>query len=94
MTETAVAASEYPRETCRSCPALIIWAVTVNGKAMPVDAEPVDGGNVALRWTEGKVYAEVLSVTRQATRVRGTLRMSHHATCPQGGAWRKRRAAP
>ena len=32
------AMSEYG--TCRSCGAAILWAVTPNGKKMPLDAEP------------------------------------------------------
>jgi hypothetical protein len=34
--------------TCRSCGAAITWARTTTGKRMPVDAHPVDGGNVLL----------------------------------------------
>lgn len=33
---------------CKSCPALVIWALTVNGKAMPVDAKAVANGNIEL----------------------------------------------
>lgn len=28
-------------ETCRSCGAEIVWGRTNNGKAMPIDPEPV-----------------------------------------------------
>lgn len=33
---------------CRSCGAPIRWAVTATGKRIPLDPEPVDGGNVLL----------------------------------------------
>lgn len=33
---------------CRSCGAEIIWAKTLSGKAMPLDAEPVLGGRIRL----------------------------------------------
>jgi hypothetical protein len=33
---------------CRSCNAEIVWASTAQDKFVPVDAEPVPGGNVEL----------------------------------------------
>lgn len=33
---------------CKSCGAQIIWATTVAGKKMPLDAEPHEDGNVVL----------------------------------------------
>lgn len=33
---------------CRSCSAAIIWAQTQKGKRMPVDAKPVENGNIRL----------------------------------------------
>jgi hypothetical protein len=89
----ATAAKDYPRAECDSCQAAIIWCITVNAKAMPVDYEPAGGGNIALSWRGGKILAEVLSVTRQATRVRGTLRTSHFVTCPDARTFRRRRTA-
>ena len=40
---------------CRSCGAAIIWCKTANGKAMPVDAEPVKDGNLCV--TNGVAHA-------------------------------------
>lgn len=40
--------------SCRVCPASIVWAVTVNGKAIPVDAEPSPDGNVRLTARPGQ----------------------------------------
>jgi hypothetical protein len=54
-------------ERCRTetCKAPIIWARTTNAKTgksgtMPVDAEPVAGGNVRLYSRQGIVWAEVV----------------------------------
>lgn len=33
---------------CKSCDAEIRWAVTVNGKKIPIDAAPAAGGNITL----------------------------------------------
>lgn len=35
-------------DTCRSCRASIIWALTDSGKHIPLDAESVEGGNIKL----------------------------------------------
>lgn len=38
--------------TCRSCKAAVVWTVTEkSGRPMPVDAEPVENGNLLLRHT-------------------------------------------
>lgn len=76
---------------CRSCGALIIWAVTANGKDQPVDAEASSDGNIALdeRGPDRRPLARVLSVVARFGR--RDLRKPHHATCPQGAAWRTRK---
>lgn len=33
---------------CGSCGAAVVWTTTGKGKSMPVDAEPVVGGNIRL----------------------------------------------
>lgn len=80
---------------CRDCPAQIIWTRTkANGRAMPVDAEPVHGGNVVLTTgTDTTPSAEVLTrdevVKREARGVRSFV--SHFVTCPAAAARRKHR---
>lgn len=66
---------------CRVCPASIVWAVTVNAKAIPVDADPHPDGNVRL--TQGPIglLAEVLGPLEKMLED-GPLHMPHHATCP------------
>lgn len=67
--------------SCKSCGAAILWALTDNGKRMPVNAEPVENGNLLLVADEDgprAIYAT------QGTHV------SHFATCPYAENWRKR----
>lgn len=80
----------YPTERCRTkeCNALIIWARTVTGSSMPIDAEPVEGGNVVLEMRQGFVRATVLrkdDVTTEPTYV------SHFTTCVRAAGWRTKR---
>lgn len=84
-----------PGERCRSCGAPIIWAQTVNGKAMPIDAEPVPDGNVLLTGRRVETRRGTLA---PECRVEGDTPMfpdgadrymSHFATCPQADQWRK-----
>lgn len=81
-----------PESTCRSCQAAVLWAVTHNGKRMPVDAEPVEGGNIKLRREGDKVIAEFPGKEHPAlfednNRARY---VSHFSTCPESTEWRKR----
>lgn len=79
---------------CRSCRAHIIWAVTARGVRIPLDAEPnpVKGNMVIeLDAPEGidgpqtwrARTADLLLDSKQDRY------MPHHATCPQGRAWRR-----
>lgn len=82
--------------TCRSCGADIIWAETVNGKAIPLDAKPerrqvfvLSEDNLILAGREDVVNANETTVRTVPTYT------PHHATCPQGEAWRKaKRSSP
>lgn len=71
--------------TCRSCQARIVWAVTTAGKRMPLDAEPVE--------RDGAVLAAHRTGPDQALAVRPITpttdlwpdehpARSHYATCP------------
>jgi len=83
---------------CRSCDAEIIWAATEAGKSMPLDAKPDPFGNVELscdrsgRHPRRKPVATVLAglFLAEAQSAGRELFMPHHATCPQGDAWRKK----
>lgn len=76
---------------CRSCSRPITWATnTKTGKPMPIDPEPVVGGNVVLTG-EGPHQAEVVGKA-EVERRRGLglrLHVSHFTTCPQAGDWRR-----
>lgn len=63
--------------TCRSCHARILWAWTSSGKRMPVDIEPVEGGNVLVVPSNGdKLEAHVFTADGRRAWT------SHFATCP------------
>lgn len=80
-------------EQCRSCGKPIQWAITANGKALPVDAFPdADRGNVSLYPNGGKLRAVVVP-PRKAAAMRArhcALYLSHFVTCPQSKQWRHR----
>ena len=81
----------WPVETCaaQDCRAEIVWALTANAKRMPVDAQPSDRGNVALRDTGGPApLAVVLGADKAFGRT--DLRTSHFATCPAAPSFRRR----
>jgi hypothetical protein len=87
--------AELERGHCRSCDAPIIWATTPTGKAMPIDAEPVEGGNVVIfDGPEGP-----LAVVTHASQAPDKARYrAHFASCPNASQHRKqrkqRRASP
>ena len=66
---------------CRSCGAEIRWARTAaKGKAIPLDPEPTEEGNVVL---DGDTATVLGPLERSAHD--GPLFMPHHATCPSWG---------
>jgi hypothetical protein len=72
---------------CRSCRAPIRWERTKSGKAIPLDVEPNDGGNVVL--VDG--VAQVLGPIDVALLAADAVRyMPHHATCASVDEWRNR----
>lgn len=75
------------RVYCRSCSAAIAWATTPTGKSMPVDVEPVDGGNVVITDGPQGLYAVVVG----SHEIKQPAYVSHFATCPNAAAHRKAR---
>jgi hypothetical protein len=86
---------------CVSCGGGIIWAINgTTGKRMPVDAEPVENGNVVLaimgqgrtvcgKWRHrGTVVATVLK-KGQSVEAGRPRRVSHFATCPNAASHRR-----
>lgn len=78
---------------CRSCRRPVVWTTNViTGRRMPVDAEPLVGGNVVLITGNQDPEARVLKRDEQSVReARGEeLYVSHFSTCPQAKEWRRK----
>lgn len=75
--------------TCRSCRRPVRWAVTPAGKRMPVDPEPVEGGNLLLALDDPPV-ARVVDPA-QLVIDDGQRFVSHFATCPNADEHRRPR---
>lgn len=73
---------------CRSCDALVYWAVTRGDRKIPVDIEPTANGNIWFATDpDGNEFAEFMS--KHNTPPEGTpLHVSHFGTCPQRDQWR------
>ena len=75
---------------CKSCGAPITWTVTHKGKRMPVDAEPVENGNITLRRDGDEVIAEYPGKEHPSLfEDEGARYVSHFSTCPERAEWRK-----
>jgi hypothetical protein len=78
--------------TCRSCGARITWLKTPGGKAIPVDEDPTDDGNILIDVEHCRLVARVYG-NAEAAREAGAEELryrSHFVTCPQAGEWRRR----
>lgn len=80
---------------CRSCGAEIIWAITSNGKKMPVDVAVNPNGNIQLvaQSLEQSIYeppfANVIHHVADIAGIEDQLHMSHFVTCPKATEWRR-----
>jgi hypothetical protein len=75
---------------CNYCHDPIVWGTTSTDSRMPLDAEPVDDGNVLLLADGPVLRATVLGRAgqRQAFREQGHgLRLHHRLSCPQEKQW-------
>lgn len=81
--------AQVPR--CRSCGVLILWATTEAGKRMPVDAEPSLMGNLWLDYAGDGSDPVARPVTLENAHLEETETrfVSHFATCPEAGEWRR-----
>lgn len=72
--------------TCKSCGAEIIWALTENGKRIPLDAEPIapTPGRFLLSNDDPPV-ATAITIAKTPLRQY----VSHFATCPNADSHRK-----
>lgn len=76
---------------CNSCGAPIRWVETPTGKRMPLDPEPVVGGNIeigddGIARVFGKAEADVRAANGDL------LHKSHFATCPTASQHRQPKA--
>lgn len=74
-------------DRCKSCGASIVWALTKDGKHIPIDNQPVKGGN--LRMTS--LGREPLTVEVKPVEPEIYGWVSHFATCPNADEHRKSR---
>lgn len=80
---------ELPRVTsCRSCLAGVRWVTLDTGKAMPIDAEPFEDGNV-VHLADGRRWHVLAGSEDPGDRQTFS---SHFRTCPQAKQWRTRDA--
>jgi hypothetical protein len=79
---------------CKSCGEQIVWARTVNGKAMPIDPIAITNGNVVVVGQTAE-YEPLVAVLAPRVideyRRHGTviLHRSHFASCPDAELWRQ-----
>lgn len=74
---------------CRSCDAPMLWASTPAGKLMPLDAEPVEHGNVAAhRDEDGNLWARALRVGEEPLEHEARY-VTHFSSCPNGSLHRR-----
>lgn len=88
--------SNSPRERCRSCKKPILWALTENGRRIPIDPEPVENGNILLQHRPANIPLAVYQTKEMlaALHEHGGLQqyrlyLSHFVSCPQAKGWRK-----
>ena len=80
---------------CRSCGAPVIWTVTEKtGKTMPVDAQPVENGNIRLEergqtTNQGTTAPTAIYDITDPLFGDGARYVSHFSTCPESKEWRR-----
>lgn len=87
--------SAASKARCRSCNATVVWAEnSVTGKRMPVDPDPVEGGNIvetAAVSTSGHGGTPVVRVLGKGEPHGGPRFVSHFVTCPDAAQHRRSR---
>jgi hypothetical protein len=87
----------YAVDACRSasCGAPIVWASTTAGELMPVDAAPVEGGNVELvppvcNPQRAALPVAIVHDPAQPSLFGGDRWVAHFTTCPDADRWRRK----
>lgn len=76
---------------CSSCQQPIRWVRTSNGKPMPVDYDPHEGGNILVDDHGGNAIVTEPGGPGSGIPSGKTLHYSHFATCPNADQHRKPR---
>lgn len=89
-----IACSRNSGSKCRSCGAPVKWVSTATGKKMPVNEGlifvlPDTEGDTTIVSRDGMVVKGRLVMAGTDGAVQGNI--SHFATCPQAGEWRRSR---
>jgi hypothetical protein len=79
---------------CRSCDAEVLWVTLPSGKRCPIDVEQRPDGNVKLDGCEAADGNQAAHVAGAKELVdlrasKAALYISHFATCPSAGEWRR-----
>lgn len=76
---------------CRSCHARITWLRTPGGKAIPVDEDPVEDGNIVIDVERCQLVARVFKDAEMARSFapEEPRYVSHFQTCPDAPEWRR-----
>ena len=83
-------------DSCRSCGEPIVWARTLHGRMMPLDAEPdaLKGNMILASSGEVGIAIQLSGLTpearKSARKVGVNLYLSHFTSCPHAGVWRNR----
>lgn len=73
-----------PAGQCRTCKAPILWGFTRKGMRVPVDPQPVLGGNLQLDSTDSGLVVIYVQADPDVVR-----HVSHFATCPDAAEHRR-----
>ena len=78
---------------CKSCTAEVFWARTASGKMIPIDADPVEGGNVHIvtRRVDGTPATVRVASQEELAHPGYDTYVSHFATCPDAREHRSKR---
>lgn len=77
------------KSQCRSCSRYIIWAKTKDDKPIPIDPDPVLGGNIELE-NRGRMKPPLATFPIKVDNMTAKRYVSHFATCPEAKKWRKK----
>ena len=79
--------------TCRSCNRPIVWAVSNNGKNIPMDPEPVANGThiMASSTRDGRIHFDIVAYNEQFHGTDAKRYRSHFASCPDAAKFRRPR---